>query len=113
MNFMVVFDVVIAVLGIYLIYSAIQMKKTGEISNVIVNPEEIAKCKNKRGFIDFIYDKVMLFGVVSLVFGILGGINDGVYSFGKIFTVISVSVFVLAWFWFSNQLRKGRDKFFY
>lgn len=113
MNFMVVFDVVIAVLGLYLIYAAMQMKRSGEISNVIVNPEEIARCKNKRGFIDFIYDKVLIFGVVALAFGILGGISDGISSFGRIYTVISISLFVLAWLWFANQLRKGREKFFY
>ena len=45
MNLVLIFDVIIAGLGIYLIYSAFQMKKTGEISNVIINELEVTKCK--------------------------------------------------------------------
>lgn len=112
MDFMVVFDIVIGVLGIYLIYIAAQMKKKGEISNVLVNPEEITKCRDKKGFIDYIYNRVMIFGAVSMIFGVLGGINDCLYSFGKFYEVASATVYVLSWLWFTYQFRKGKEQYF-
>lgn len=60
MNLVLIFDVIIAGLGIYLIYSAFQMKKTGEISNVIINELEVTKCKDRKSFIQSIYNQTVI-----------------------------------------------------
>lgn len=113
MDFIVIFDVIIGGLGIYLVYSAFQMKRSGEISTIIMNREDIIKCKDKRGFIDYIYGRTLIFGLLSLIFGILGGINDSVYSFGRFFNIVGVTIFIIVWLWFTHELKKGRDRYFY
>lgn len=113
MDFMVIFDVIIAGLGVYMIYSAAQMKKTGELSNIVVTPEEMSRCRDKRGFIDWIYNKIIIFAVVALLFGVLGAINDLKLVFGNMFNTVGVLVFLVVWFWFTKALRKGKEKFFY
>lgn len=113
MNFILIFDVIIAGLGVYLIYSAWQMKRTGEISTVIINSIEIARCKDRKSFIDSIYNQTVIFGMISLVFGLLGCINDTVYPLGKLFDIGGVVVFIVAWLWFTREVRKKKEKFFY
>ena len=70
MNLVLIFDVIIAGLGIYLIYSAFQMKKTGEISNVIINELEVTKCKDRKSFIQSIYNQVIILGAIAVIFGV-------------------------------------------
>lgn len=112
MNYMVIFDLIILGLGIYLLYTSVQMKKKGEISTLIVNSEEIPKCRDKQGFIDFMYKKTLILAIVALVFGILAGISDGIHSFGKYFTIGADVIFVVTWLWFIVEQRKGREKYF-
>lgn len=113
MNFILIFDVIIAGLGVYLIYSAWQMKRTGEISTVIINSIEIARCKDKKSFIDNIYKQTVIFGMISLIFGLLGCINDAVYPLGKIFDIGGVVVFLMSWLLFTREVRKKKEIFFY
>lgn len=113
MDFVIMFDAFIGILGLYLIYASVKMNRTGEISTVLVSREDIAKCKDKRGFIDFMYKKTLLFGCVSALFGVFVGINDSVYFFGQVFNVAGMLVFLGIWIWFTMQLRKGRAQYFY
>lgn len=113
MEYMLIFDVVIAGLGAFLIYTAHKMKNTGEISTIVVNREEMPRCKNKKGFIQAIATKTVYFGVVSLSFGILAIVNDLCGLWGRYFNIIGSVVFMAAWFWFSNELRKSKGEFFY
>ena len=56
MDFMLIFDLVIAGLGLYLIYSSLKMRQTGELSTIVVNQADMARCRDKGGFIEiYIY----------------------------------------------------------
>lgn len=112
MEFIVIFDLLIGGFGVYLVYIAFHMKKTGEISTIIVNKEDIAKCRDSAGFIDFIFKKAVIFGIVAFIFGILGFINDSIYSMGPFVNWIGIAVFLGMWFWFTSGLRKARSQFF-
>ncbi len=107
-----IFDVIVAILGAYLIYSALQMKKTGEINTVMVSGEEIRRCTDKAGFIGRIYRPTLLFGGISLAFGVLACVNDAVFHLGRAFEVGGMLVFLAAWFWFSRELRIRKAEFF-
>jgi len=113
MDYMLIFDVVIAGLGLYLIYSALKMKNTGEVSAIVVNQEDMARCKNKKGFIEAIAMNAVYFGSVALLYGILAIINDVYAVLGKYFNVIGAVVFIGSWLWFSGKLRKAKEEFFY
>lgn len=102
MDVMFLFDIVIMLLGIYMIFAALKMRKTGEISPVIITPEEIARCRDKSGFIAFMYWKEAVFGGILTVVGVLGVVND---------KLIELLLFLAAFLWFQEELRKARAKF--
>ena len=54
MDVMLIFDVVIAIFGVYMIGAALKMKKTGKISSAVITAEEIARCRKTKEFITFI-----------------------------------------------------------
>lgn len=110
MGIMVVFDAVIIIFGIYMIGSALKMKKTGEISSAVLAPEEIKKCRDKQAFIAFMYWKEALFGGLVSVVGVLGIINNVVVSLGA-WNLIEMLAFLAAFLWFQRELRKARRKF--
>lgn len=112
MSYIVIFDVIVAVLGIYLIYIALQMKKTGEINTVMASSGEIRRCADKAGFIGRIYKPTLLFGGISLAFGVLACVNDMVFHLGRVFEIGGMLVFLAAWFWFSRELRIRKAEFF-
>ncbi len=112
MSYMIIFDLVIAVLGIYLVSSALQMKRTGEISGMFHSSENTEICRDKEGFINGIYRQTLIFGVISLLFGVVDAANGIFFSEGKIFDFISMAAFLLACFWFSMKLRKEKARFF-
>lgn len=110
MDVMLLFDIVIVIFGAYMVGAALKMKKTGVISSAVITPEEIAKCRDKQGFIAFMYWKEALFGGLVALVGILGIINDLVVSLGA-FNVVEMLVFLAAFLWFQNELRKARGKY--
>lgn len=110
MDVMLIFDIVILIFGAYMVFSALRMKKTGVISSAVITPEEIAKCKDKQGFIAFMYWKEALFGGLVAIVGGLGIVNDVVVSLGA-FNVVEMLVFLAAFFWFQNELRRAREKY--
>lgn len=108
---MVVIDVVIVGFGLYMIFSGLKMKKTGEISSAVITEEEIKNCRKKREFIDFIYWKEAVFGCFMCMTGIIGLVNELVVSIGKL-AFVEMLVFLGAFLWFQRELRIARETFF-
>ena len=75
---MLVFNVVVALFGAYMIWSALQMKKSGKINSMVLAQEELKKVKDTKGFIEFLYWREMLFGALGLIVGVLGVLNETV-----------------------------------
>ncbi|MCH5251209.1 MAG: hypothetical protein J1E98_14830 [Lachnospiraceae bacterium] len=71
-------DFVIIFSGMYLAYAAITMKRNGEImANVVLNQSiKENAIKDKQGFIDYIYGKLILIGVIIMLSGIANMINS-------------------------------------
>lgn len=71
-------DILIILGGIYLIYVSVQMKRTGEISNsaIIGKGYDVKKAKDPQGFIEYMYMKSILLGVLITGSGILDYINE-------------------------------------
>lgn len=95
MDVMLIFDVVIAIFGVYMIAAALKMKKTGKISSAVITAEEIARCRKTKEFIAFIYWKEAVFGALIIAVGVLGIINDKVVSLGA-FNVVELLIFLAA-----------------
>lgn len=112
MDYMVIFDIIILGLGIYEMYSAFKMKKDRVVGNLFVASEELPHCKNMDGFIDYLYPKAVIFGVISIVFGVECLIDDLLLDVGNVINAIALIAFLGSWIWFSHMLRKGRTEFF-
>lgn len=110
MNIMLILDVVIAGVGIYMIAAGLKMKKTGEISSLVLAEEELKKCKDKKGFIAYIYWKEAVLGGVMTAVGLLGLVNELVKALGN-FKYIELLVFLAVFLWFWRELGAAREKY--
>ena len=106
-----IFYVILAVLGIYLICSVGRMKRKEEISSLIIPQEELAKCRNKRGFIEEMTKSMLLFGIITLLYGVFGIVNSLFSAFGWGYELIGISLFLIVYGWFYKELRKGIEKY--
>ncbi len=106
-----IFDVIVLLLGIYLIFNAIKMKKTDSIPTMLLGPKEIKMCKNPYGFIDYMFPFILVFGIVCVVFGIFNIVADAILHLPGIYDGIAVVVLLAVWFWFSMMLRKAKNRF--
>ncbi len=111
MDIMTIFDIIILLFGIYTVYSALQMKKSGVINSVVITSEEIVKCRDAAGFIECIYRKEVIFGAIVAFSGLLGIVNDRILSF-SVLDVAQMVIFLAAFFWFQYYLRRARGEFF-
>ena len=64
---MLVLDVVIAFFGLYMVVTALQMKKTGKINEILLAKDEYKKCKDEQGFIAFFAGRQALYGACVLL----------------------------------------------
>lgn len=107
---MTIFNAIIVIFGLYMVIAALKMKKSGEISSTVIAQEEIASCRDKNGFIDFMYWREAAFGGIVFLMGVLGLVNDLVISLGK-FSLVQMVLFLGAFFWFQHELGKARRTF--
>ncbi|MCR4611550.1 MAG: hypothetical protein K5644_06600 [Lachnospiraceae bacterium] len=108
---LIIFDVIVLLLGVYLIFNAIKMKKTDTIPGILLAPKELKMCKNPYGFIDYMFPFLLVFGIVCTLFGIVSVLGDGLLDFPAIYNGISVLILLTVWVWFSMMLRKAKTKF--
>ena len=76
MKTILLMDIVIVFVGIYLAVSAAKMKKSGQISDLVVPKEEIKKCKDPEAYIRGITPWLYGFAAVAVVVGAIGILCD-------------------------------------
>ena len=111
MNVMLIFNAIITAFGIYMAVSALLMKKRGKINPMILAKEEMKKVKDEKGFIDFIYWHEIIFGLLVVIVGIRGVLNEIIKFPSGISKIFEVVVFLAAFFWFQNSLMQARQRF--
>ncbi len=116
-NIMLIFDLVIAGLGVYLLYSAITMRKEKEVPEMFVAKEEASRCEDKHAFASYMFPKTMVFAITSLVSGILCFLADTKLlplnkKSGNIFGIVMLLVFLAAWLYFTIFLKRAKEKYF-
>ena len=57
MNIYLILDVVILILGLYVVYASFKMKSTGKIAGSFLAEEDQKKVKDQKGYIDYIENK--------------------------------------------------------
>ena len=78
--------------GIYTLYAYIKMKKTGEINEIILlgNAYVAKKCKNKKAFLEKALPSVLVFGIVTTIYGVIDMINSFVKPVGIVDTIANI-----------------------
>lgn len=75
-------DIIIVIGGLYLVYMAVQMKRTGEITNnsMIGRGVDLKKAKDPKGYIDYMYPRAVVVGILVAVSGVVDYLNELYWS---------------------------------
>lgn len=95
MNNLDFFDIIIILSGVYFIYVAVNMKRTGTVSSSLVGKNFDAKKANDLpGFIEFMYMKSILIGIATVVCGVLDYCNEAFLHL-RYFSLIVCLIYVV------------------
>ena len=112
MSFMTIFDVIIGILGLYLVFIGIKGYKKGEVDPMMITTEELTRCSDVPGLSRYLMPKTAIFGGFCVVFGIQGLLNDtGKVSFSQPVNVIFLIAFIVVWVIFSIIIRKAKKTY--
>jgi len=97
MNIDLLLDGFIAVFGVYLIYCAIKMKRTGELTPGIMvrGDTDLSHVKDLPGFIKYMYGKTVAIGICTVICGGVGIFNDLHGGLGMLQIVMTGVFFVV------------------
>lgn len=109
----VIVDGMVMLCGIYVVYLYIVMVTTGKLSQNVLMPKEvnIKKCKDVPGFIRYIGWKQLLFGVIAILCGTLGIVQDYMNAVHPVLYLGSIVVFVGYAVWYSVNIKKAMNLF--
>lgn len=110
MNTMLIMDIVITIFGIYLIYVALQMKKTKKVNSFIVAEEVLKKCKKQSDFAEYLYPKMLIFASVLTITGGIRIVDDVIYDIGYVAYAVA-AIALIAFLLFFKQLTDGKNKY--
>ena len=105
------FDVIIIGFGIYMLISAVSMKKTKNPGNLLLAEEELNRCHNKAELAEFFCWREAVIGSVFVLCGIVHLLDKFVLKVGGAVNVIPIIVLLLVAFWFLKELQTARAKF--
>ena len=83
--------------GVYLIYMAVMAKKNGNIVSNVMLAKSVSESsiKDKLGFIDYMYKRILLAGVMIVIASIIHLVNDD-YLYSSTLTWIGIIVILAA-----------------
>ncbi len=106
-----IFDVIVLLLGVFLLFGAFQVKK-GIIPTTFIPAETMARCYDREGMKNRLFPITVLFALVSLGYGVYGILFDfhiltvegQLISF---LNVLFIVMFITCWVLFSKTLKKA------
>ena len=83
--------------GVYLIYTAVMATKNGNIVSNVMLAKSVSenRIKDKLGFIDYMYKRILLAGVMIVIASIIHLVND-YYLYSSTLTWIGIIVILAA-----------------
>lgn len=102
-------DLLFLASGIYLIYTALMAKKRGTIAaNVMLGKNVDEKeIQDRVGFIEYMYRKILLAGVLIILASVLHLVND-YYIFSGALTRVGIGMILLALVIYTAAYMRGR-----
>lgn len=112
MSFMTIFDVIIGILGVYLLFIGVKGYKKGEVDPMLVTSDELLKCKDIKAMSKELMPKTAIFGGFCILFGIQGLLNDtGRLVVSKAVNAGFLIAFVVIYVLFSYFLHQAKKKY--
>lgn len=105
-------DIIIILSGFYILYIYYLLKVKGEIKETLLLPKDtpIKKCKDKNAYISEMAPKVLVYGIIVVICGLLGLSESQMQLLGKWYLLVLV-VFLCATIWFAGQTKKAVKKY--
>lgn len=112
-GFTIVLDVICLSVGIYLIVSSAQMKKSGKVERPLLLSSDVRgkHCKNEKGFIQRAVPRVRIMAGCAIGYAVLEIINQLTIYNGILEWVITIILFA-AFVWYSKESKKMLEEFF-
>ena len=109
-NTMFIIDLIIVILGIYLLFLSVRMKMTKKVDKFILAEEVLQKCKNETEMAEYLSVRQMIFSIILIIGGAVMALNETVIDMGNwIYSV--VGIVAIAFFVFYKQLMDARIKY--
>lgn len=110
---MIIIEIMLIASGFYILYLDLKMKKTMEIPSYLVSGKvNLDSAKDKPGFINYMYPRLIVFGVSIVVFSAILLIGDFI-TIPAILTFISYIVYVGLLIFFSIISVKAQNRFLF
>ena len=105
-----IFDALLLAFGLYLLFRAVQMKRTGDVPRLLLAEEEAKKIGNKPGFIAEIYGKLMFFAAVTACYGAFSLVDDLIVEIPLV-QILGMIIFLTTMLWFFRSLHQAKMKY--
>ena len=105
-------DMLFLVSGIYLVWTAISAKKQGNIvANVMLGKNiNEGHVKDKVGFIEYMYKRILLSGVLIVIGSVVHLVND-YYIFSNALTWIGIVLVITALVIYTRSYMNGQKRY--
>lgn len=107
---LVLFDAVIFIYGVYTVYSAVNMKRTGKLSSWFTGGTAVSAIRDEQGYIDYIYGKTIVMGAMASLFGLAGFVNDRIIPVPDVMRAM-ILLFLTVCIWFYISINRAKRRF--
>jgi hypothetical protein len=106
-------DAVIVGSGVYVLYLYYVMVKSGTLQENALMPKSVnvKKCKDVEGYIQFTGKKQLIFGIVAIICGGIGLLQDFTQKVGIVPYMVAITVFFVYALWYAMQVKKATKLF--
>ena len=108
-----IIGVIVLFCGLYSMYAYIKLKTSGEINATLLLGKEYLykKCKDKESYTEKAGPALLIFGIVSTIYGVIDIIHCYVYQMTTVDT-IGMVVFFVVLVWFAVYTTKLKRTYF-
>lgn len=111
-NMFILMDVLVIGCGVYVIYAYYLLKTKGELKEKLLLSDDIKfnKCKDKPGYINYMSPRLLIFGIVCILCGAIGVLNDYTQFMGMGYVAVMVTFLAIV-IWFAIIVKKSVKMF--
>ena len=108
-----ILDIVVILFGIYTLASWGKMKKTGRVSDRILQRNGLKgrPCRDKQGFFEMVYRPTLICGMTATAVGAVDLICE-ILHVGGVASLILTLAFLAVALWYSKQVSNGIKKYY-